>query len=254
MSNWIGGALSAIGSVLGATISSGAQFGANMLSFKQNKELQQRQFNFQEKMSNTAYQRGVEDMEKAGINPLMAAGGGGASTPTGASSSMATPDIAGAMSSGARMAAEVKSQLAAAKNQNADANLKTQQAITEVNRRNQIDSETGLNRLLQTYQSILNSQAPAKLKAEVKELVSRTFLNNMTASASQANAATNRMNAITAQKNAETNRIVGKETAKYTKERSRGYTESWTDSKSRGVKVPMHAINNSNSTSYTRTY
>lgn len=45
----------------------------------------QRNRDFQLFTSNTAYQRGVEDMRKAGLNPYLAYNQGGASTPVGSS-------------------------------------------------------------------------------------------------------------------------------------------------------------------------
>lgn len=115
---------------------------------KFNEEQAQLQRDYETEMSNTAYQRAYDDMKKAGLNPNLAGGQGGASTPTGTaatSAGVASFDLAGAMNANANAAA-TQAQI---KNLNADTELKNKNA-------GKSESET---KLIQTQEGIMKAQS-----------------------------------------------------------------------------------------------
>ncbi len=57
------------------------------------------QMDFQERMRETQYQTAVEDMKKAGLNPMLAYSQGGAGTPTGAMGQVSTAKVGNTLAS-----------------------------------------------------------------------------------------------------------------------------------------------------------
>lgn len=75
------GAVGSLGSALLGHSGASAQNAANARQAQLNRD-------FQERMSSTAYQRAVKDMQSAGLNPALAYQQGGASAPTGSTAHM----------------------------------------------------------------------------------------------------------------------------------------------------------------------
>jgi len=106
-----GDVTSAIGGFVG-------DLGGSLLSGAFNARSAKKQMDFQERMSNTAYQRAANDLQRAGLNRVIALGNP-AISPSGASSSMNAPQLGSAVNN-ARVA---NSQV-----RNAEAVIQTQQA------------------------------------------------------------------------------------------------------------------------------
>lgn len=82
-----------IGGIQLDVLTGGAYSNAKSVEQTNAKSIEQadKQMSFQERMSSTAYQRAVEDMRKAGLNPALAYQNGPASAPSGAMASLEAP-------------------------------------------------------------------------------------------------------------------------------------------------------------------
>lgn len=139
-----------IGLGLGTAIAGGlgaaaSAFGARDAN-RRNLQIVREQMAFQERMSNTAFQRGMADMRAAGLNPMLAFSQGGASSPSGAAARMENVGAGvGAGVSTALQALLVRKQLKLLDSQISKASAEAHTAHSEQNIR-RYDEEMTLGR------------------------------------------------------------------------------------------------------------
>lgn len=133
--------LPAVASIFGANSAAKGQQQANQINIALAREnnafnASQAQANrdFQERMSNTQYQRGIEDMKAAGLNPMLGYSQGGASSPSGSTASGTAARVESTQSqvaANATAAATMLAQLDLVKAQTAATNAQAAKTTAE---------------------------------------------------------------------------------------------------------------------------
>lgn len=135
MSAWAGPLVGLAGDIFGGMLGDSGQRDANRMNYR----IAQENRAFQERMSNTAYQRAAKDLDAAGLNRVLALGSP-ASSPSGAMATMQNPraQTGKGISRAAHSAMALKTQqaqlrqiAAQTKNLGATANLANEKSMTE---------------------------------------------------------------------------------------------------------------------------
>jgi hypothetical protein len=146
-----------------ALISAGGAY----LQNQQAKKASKTQMAFQERMSNTAIQRQMADMRKAGINPILAGKYGGASSPAGATYSPS--NIGAAAMQGYQQYSSAKQMQAQSKVADAQVQqIKQQTKLTKANVK-AVTQDTAFKRVLHTerWKRTFATMSPDNVAASV---------------------------------------------------------------------------------------
>lgn len=87
--------------IIGAGLGAGASTGGGIFSSIFNAKQAKKQRRWAKRMYENRYQMTMRDMEKAGLNPILAYQQGAGSVPSGASASVSMPDVGGSAARGA---------------------------------------------------------------------------------------------------------------------------------------------------------
>lgn len=167
----VGNALSTVGSLLSPAIGAA-------LTYHQQKDLMEMQQNWEERMSNTAMQRHVADLEAAGINPLYGLNSGGATTPS--SGLASAPDYASAFSLGNQ------NRLANSMNRAQVHNLETQSRLNDFNAVKTsyegdlaLKENSAFDRRLAAQLDLMHSQSRAAIQSGAASSAQASYYNSM---------------------------------------------------------------------------